>query len=658
MESVGRYSFPRLEVIVLRDFSLFSKNGIAHEINESINDGVYCLAGANGIGKTSFLTAINFGLTGIVLEPYKEIFSPKEILKNNKRYTEDYFDGRIHARHEKTAEIEITFKINDKFYKITRGFFEWQELRKLEIYKETNGKKIPQVLTSTLSPGDMNNKYKEQLAKEVGLESFEDFIFLQLYIFTFDEHRRGIFWDKRGSQIALSMAFYSDKNDAERLVELRRQWEKYDSNGRNKRWEATQVEKKIEALKNSQDPDNEEVKLEYKDIVKNYDDALKSFENTKAEHDSILRQQSSLNSEIMRLRKEHKQVFSLYAEPRNRMLENTDVKMALQNKECFICGSKGESVKNNIEYNIHKEKCPLCNTDIIDEKTTVEPQSLLRKIQDLDRQINSKQEELENLIIEEAEKSRKLKKAEFEFQEIDKMRKKFEDENPTAAIQDKQPIGIHFLMKEYGEQFNKLVEESKREYRKRDELKPEYDKLQGRLRREYLDAEKYFVPVFQSLAKSFIGLDLYIQVEIKSKLVMFSLTLKNTLRTGAHQLSESQRYFLDIALRMSLAIYMSKQNQEVAMFIDTPEGSLDIAYESRAGKMFADFVKKNHPLVMTANINASQLLIALAKECGEDKMHLRRMLEWTDLSEVQKDGEKLFETAFQNIEKAQKEANP
>ena len=91
------------------------------------------------------------------------------------------------------------------------------------------------------------------------------------------------------------------------------------------------------------------------------------------------------------------------------------------------------------------------------------------------------------------------------------------------------------------------------------------------------------------------------------------------------------------------------------MYIDTPEGSLDIAYESRAGKMFADFVKTNHHLVMTANINASQLLIALAKECGENNMSLKRMLEWTDLSEVQKAGEELFEKAYKNIEKAMKE---
>jgi len=89
------------------------------------------------------------------------------------------------------------------------------------------------------------------------------------------------------------------------------------------------------------------------------------------------------------------------------------------------------------------------------------------------------------------------------------------------------------------------------------------------------------------------------------------------------------------------------------MFVDTPEGSLDIAYESRVGKMFADFVINHHQnLFMTANINASQLLISLAENCGSEKMKFKRMLDWTDPTQIQKEGEKLFQKVFTNIETA------
>ncbi len=129
-----------------------------------------------------------------------------------------------------------------------------------------------------------------------------------------------------------------------------------------------------------------------------------------------------------------------------------------------------------------------------------------------------------------------------------------------------------------------------------------------------------------------------------------------TVRTESFQVSESQRFFLDIALRMALATYLSKENNEATMLIDTPEGSLDIAYESRVGKMFADFVVDyNQNMMMTANTNASQLLISLAEKCRENKMQFRRMLDWTDLNEIQKEGEYFFEKVFKNIEIALKD---
>lgn len=85
--------------------------------------------------------------------------------------------------------------------------------------------------------------------------------------------------------------------------------------------------------------------------------------------------------------------------------------------------------------------------------------------------------------------------------------------------------------------------------------------------------------------------------------------------------------------------------------IDTPEGSLDIAYEARAGDMFADFVSAGFNLVMTANINSSQLLIRLAERCGTGLMELARMTNWTPLTEVQAEEEDLFNKAYMRIER-------
>ena len=102
---------------------------------------------------------------------------------------------------------------------------------------------------------------------------------------------------------------------------------------------------------------------------------------------------------------------------------------------------------------------------------------------------------------------------------------------------------------------------------------------------------------------------------------------------------------------MAMAQFMSNKQSPATLLIDTPEGSLDIAYESRAGEMFAQFVNGGHRMVMTANINSSQLLQKLARECGEKRMTLARMTTWTDLSEVQVQESDLFRDAYATIEK-------
>ena len=105
MAEQGKYNFIRLQHVVIRNFSLYKKEGQIYEIDEPITDGVYCLAGANGLGKTTFLNAINYGLTGIVLAPGKEVLEPSEIKTTNKKYTDRYFEGRI-----KESEVIQTYE--------------------------------------------------------------------------------------------------------------------------------------------------------------------------------------------------------------------------------------------------------------------------------------------------------------------------------------------------------------------------------------------------------------------------------------------------------------------------------------------------------------------------------------------------------------------
>ncbi len=652
----GKYNFLKLQKVILRNFSLYKKKGKIYEVNEDINEGVYCLAGANGLGKTTFLNSINYGLTGVVLEPNREPYSPSEIVNENKRYTERYFKGRLDKKDEDKAEIEILLTVANKNFRIIRGFFEREELRLLEIFSIINNKRVLHFKSKNESPKELNIHYQKSLSSEIGFINFDYFIFYQLYVLTFDENRRMIFWDDRASSNALAVAFNSDPRDAEKISDLTRKMEKHESNARNLKWQSTQARKKIEELtqktKGKKVLDIDKLENEFGKLHKDLEKVERIFNNIKIEYDTMLKKQSLLNSELMQHKIEHTRLFSRYSKPRSKLLENSNVQLSIKKQECCLCGSSGSHIVENIERSIHKDKCPLCSTTI-NESDNAEQNKLLKQIQKNDERISSKNLELDNLILEVDGKKIELDKAEIELNKIREKVDEFAEDNPDISFKGTGNKNIDTLLGQYQKQFDLAAKEAKDEYLKRDKLKPDYEKLLKRVESSYKEAETVFVPIFKKLAKSFIGLDLNISPKRSDKTIKLVLELKDLARTESFQLSESQRFFLDIALRMSLSIFLSDQNHEATMMIDTPEGSLDIAYESRVGNMFAEYVTIYHQnLFMTANINASQLLLSLAEKCGKNKMKFRRMLEWTDLSEIQREGEQLFKKVYTNIEAA------
>jgi DNA repair exonuclease SbcCD ATPase subunit len=652
----NKYNFIKLQRITLRDFSLYKKGGNLFEVNEEINQGVYCLAGANGLGKTTFLNAINYCLTGIVVEPNKEVLSPSEIIKSSKDYTKRYFVGRTQEKYRSSAEIEITFRVKDSYYRIIRGFFDREGLRLLEIFKIDDDKRIPIFTSADQSPIVLNEEYESRLTKDIGFSNFDFFIFYQLYVLTFDENRNMIFWDERAASSALAVAFNSDPEDAEKISDVTRRMEKHESNGRNSRWQATQALNKLKELEQEskkRKPINlHNLEKELKALYKEVEKTERVYNNVKIEHDSMLRKQSILNSEIMVSKNEHTRLFSKYSKPRSKLLDNNNIQYAIKKHQCTLCGSAGIHVVEHIEKNIHKDCCPLCDTPINDNNSD-EQFELLKFIEQNDKLISIKNRELEDLIVEMSGKYEQLEKAEFEYQSHRERLEEFTNEYPDISAKGSSgDRNIDSLIHQYQTQYTLADQESKDEYTKRDKLKPIYDNLLTKVESAYKGAELEFVPIFKKLAKSFIGLELNIQPKRSGKNIKLVLELQNTARTESFQLSESQRFFLDIALRMSLAIFLSGENG-ATILVDTPEGSLDIAYESRVGNMFAEFATFYHQnLFMTANINASQLLVSLAEKCGNEHMKFRRMLDWTDLTDIQKEGEQLFQMVYNRIETA------
>lgn len=195
---------------------------------------------------------------------------------------------------------------------------------------------------------------------------------------------------------------------------------------------------------------------------------------------------------------------------------------------------------------------------------------------------------------------------------------------------------------------------SREDYRNRDKARKELLEIERDLKAQFEQHSHRFVDLFRTHAEEFIGLRVDIELDHQKGRnetgFVLLLSMEDQVRSVSVDVSESQRFFLDIALRMALAEFMSET--AATLIIDTPEGSLDISYEARAGQMFSNFADRGNFLLITANLRSSALLKRLAEKQKKKGMQIERMTDWTDLSEVQREEEELFAIAYDEIEKA------
>jgi len=655
-DKLTKFIFPRFRKAVLRHFSLFTRQ---NEISVEFNDGVFILAGANGLGKSTFLAALNYALTGIVPDPQRDFNSVDEYYRDSAKFPATYFRGRIAPKDAEGAEVELEFTVGEYRYKIVRGFFEPGELREF-VFTNIGSEFQAHNPKDVRSAKDKHDEYKQKLFRECGLSSFEQLSFLNSFVFTFDERRHLLFWDQKVLEQVLFLAFGVSPSEAKKADVLRRESEKADSLARNANWQATEIRKKIEDLSNilNKKPvdidTGEELGEKHKELIRSIRERESNINRIENElHDAKLKF-TEASAEVAMLRAEYNDEYD------NRIMQRVSVNMhpivslSLSSSKCEVCGSQSEQALAEIQKHIDSHRCPLCNSAVI---SSSQSESLM-KLKALDEKLIKAKENLDTFptTFNRLENEIKLEKNALliERQKLEE----FEKSNESLltriyASSSASEDSTEYILKTYRTQMNNFLDTKKKQYDIRNEKRKERNRLQDTLEQRYAEAESEFLPIFMNLAQSFLGIDLDIKLDTHSSTGLnLTLEVNSTARREDHQLSESQKFFVDIALRMALTRYMSIDQNGVCLLIDTPEGSLDIAYETRAGQMFADFAEDGRGIIMTANINSSQLLQRLAKKCGNRRLKLTRMTSWTQLSEVQQEEMNLFDQAYADIEKA------
>ncbi|MEU9618155.1 hypothetical protein [Streptomyces sp. NPDC048155] len=644
---------PVIQTLELSHFTLYQNR---NKISINFGDGVFCLAGANGLGKSTFLAILNYAITGIVAGPNQKFQSAKEYYQDSLKYAQGYFQGRVGELYREDAQVTVEFSVREAKYKVTRGFFEPQELRHLEI--SSGGDVQIWRLDDSGSDGSaIHSAYVSAILRDTGLAGFEQLVFLQHFLITFDERRHLLFWDSQEATLyALYLVFGVDPSKVADAADWARKAERLESQARNAQYQATTArDNRNEVLKRS-GPDtlpNMDLLDRHEQLVAAQLKKQRFFESKNSEVEDARLQVSILSAESSTLRRDYNKSFASRftspAAPEQHQL----IAQLLDSCECSVCGRTGEAVPHAARQALELNSCPLCrlelpNSDQHGDETFTQLEELDTRLAQVKENLAAAQSGLERL-------STELNSARADLVEATEVLRAFEQENAEELKHEKLPSdtdAITKILQQYDDERREATRRRddfrtrKEEYRRR--LAP----IQKELAEKYNAAELDFVPTFQRLAYQFLGLDLEVQMYERARGPELVLTINGTRRRETGQLSESQQYFVDIALRMALVQYLVGDEGVGGMFIDTPEGSLDIAYEGRAGQMFGQFVTQGNRLIMTANINSSQLVLRLAKECGSSRMHVERMTAWTTLSEVQAESEALFDEAYTRIESA------
>jgi DNA repair exonuclease SbcCD ATPase subunit len=649
-----RYAFPNIARVQLNAFSLYS---LEPNVSLILAKGVTCLAGANGIGKSTFLATVNFGLTGAVPNPRRRLLSTGQYLREAQDYTADFFEGRISEEDRDVAAITLDFKVGKVEYSIQRALFAPIELLSLSI--KDNGK--PRDLGASLTPVQRDAVYRTNLCGDIGMQSFEQFVFFQHFLLTFDEARHLLFWDEAASTQMLYLCFGGDPSEAAKADELNREMERAGSWGRNLQFQASNLGKRISILEASTGGNESPEGVEQATTI--YQERTSALESASA---SVNEAEQRLAESDLRVAQANASVSALritYSDAFNSLLHDASspknhpiIKEALQGSTCPICHTANPQVAARISEKLARHLCPLCESPIEDNRGISE--AARSALAEIDGRLSVARDSLNDASAARNRYAEELKSKQQSLLDARTRINEFEQSNNDLLEAIKVRVAaasgpLQQNLSALQQAREQLIIQRDEAYAERDDYKERLRVLQVALQGRYAKAEKEFVPAFRKLAEMFLGIDLDVRLTSSQGTAMkLQIEMRGKSRQQQHQLSESQRFFVDIALRMAIAEYASASSSKAGIFIDTPEGSLDISYEDRAGLMFAEFAVGGHSLLMTANINTSKLLTSMASICGEKMMRLVPMTGWSELSDVQRKATHLFKGAYDEISKA------
>jgi DNA repair exonuclease SbcCD ATPase subunit len=617
--NVNAIYLPRLDYISITDFSLYNK-----EIYFKFVLGVNLIIGVNGVGKTTFINLIKYGLLGAYKKELDIRMYRNEKRENRKAFPNSYFRSRMKpdSENNRLAKIKIGFYINDTYFEVTRSLY---DIMLLEVSIEENknkyslqGNLITQQEYDKLNDNELQGylqfQYEKAAADKANLYDFNDLIFFINTVLTFGEDRKTILWDSTVQERLSSKYFNNPELDNSYEVS-KRQSKYYDSLARHKSEDIRAITKMMKSIQEKSVKSDELISVvslnQIKSDIEKLLNKIEIVQVERKEKQELIRVNNSnkgkLTKEIQELERKLKlEEENIYKELWEKL--NPDYPIFLNNiklnKICPLCNKELDIVflKESSHY---EEQCMFCKKPIrqtVADNVKIsllkkEIDSLLKSSQNVESEICSMENKLEKLDSEYGKIKNQLFEKQKKQREIEHLLTTKESNNDEELAFKAMQIEIENLEKE-----KRQNQEESQNYLK------EADKILSNIDKNLIEITKDLSNIFSSYAGNFLGLPAqltYDSFDGEEKKRYYPV-IDSKERKDVDELSESQSFFIDHSFRMSLLNFFYQT--PLFFMCETPDSSLDISYEENAAKIFLKFLEKPNSLIITSNLNNSKFL--------------------------------------------------
>ncbi len=617
-----RIYLPELLSINIKNYTLYP-NGLDYTFD--FVKGVNLILGGNGMGKTTFVNIIKFGLIGLYKKQrdYTRTYKDKAIVKRL-LYPWDFFSARKDERiiTEDEAIVILSFKFNDTKFEVKRSL-ESGDLLCVSVNGDVLDGKILsedkyEKLNKEAQSGCLLHNYEIAVSQFSNL-SFDDLIFFVNEILFFGENHKTVLWNdgfegRYDVQNELFNKYFNEPELDIKRQEAQRQARYFDSLSRHKSEDMRVITSLLNKLsKDKENVDANTYSHNDEDIINLNNQLLEIkslIENIHTSRNLISQEISQLQGEInstslksVEVDKEKNKIEkALNTKLWEQLNPQYDVylKNIQLNHLCPMCNQPDEELARKIEQ--ETSRCFACNNEIHlteDKELTQKYKGILSMQKGLYQSIANKQRKVKVLETE-------IEKLDHEFKNIDLKRRGIQQrirELEYKNSMNEHPVKLQALYDEY-EKYSKEKEEYQKESVKYLTLE---QSLTKQIESEILKNVSRFSAIFASYAENFLGVSCSLSYEkYDNAMRRFYPVIDGKLRRHEESLSESQRFFIDHSFRMSILTFFYQTPS--FYIVETPDSSLDISYERNAANVFLRFLKKPNSIIITSNLNNSSFI--------------------------------------------------